>query len=381
MKLKHLILTFIIATLICTTYGCKKKNSIERGNAKVTYELVGGTYRSSNFAFHHYYKVSDDEEILIKDPTSMSSVTPSKEGYTFGGWYKKITEGKIPNDADKWDFTKDKITSSGVTLYAYWKENVVYSYDIYWINENGEEELLTEYIVNPQSELSDDIDGVTNKTGYTFLRYLDENKNEMPSDFKHPGGDTLKVKVYAEFLKGKYTIVKNAKQLSNALVLRGNIYLANDIDLEGATLYLNNYKSHFMGNGHTISNVTMTTSQKNIKDSLVNNILYVSLFGNIENATIENVNFENVTLSLQAGLSQITEIIIAPIATIMTKSTISNVTFSGTFEITEWPKDFNIDEQSTIVEDAPYYEKDETSQIINTIIKFKNKAEDNENEN
>lgn len=373
MKFKHLISTFVVAALICTTYGCKNNNPQKKGNTRVIYELEGGTYQSSSFPFSHYYEITEGKQSLIKEPSSISKSSPSKEGYTFDGWYKtKTTEGDQTKYSDKWDFTKDKVTSGEVTtLYACWKEKVNYSYDIYWINDSGEEELLTKYAVNEQGQLSDEIDGVTDKSGYTFLRYLDENKNTWDKTFKHPGGKTTSIKVYAEYIKGKYTVVTNAKQLQSALVLRGNIYLANDIDMENGKLYFKNYSSHFMGNGYTISNFTMTTSQGNLKDSLSDdNILYISLFGNVKNAKIENVHFENGKLSLAAGLSQINEIVIAPICTNMTSSTIENVTFSATYEITEWPKDFVISEQFTCITDKSYYQKDSESSETNTTINF-----------
>ncbi|MGC9268491.1 InlB B-repeat-containing protein, partial [Listeria ivanovii] len=44
---------------------------------------------------------------LIPEPTS-----PTKEGYTFKGWYDAKTGGK------KWDFTADKMPASNLTLYA-----------------------------------------------------------------------------------------------------------------------------------------------------------------------------------------------------------------------------------------------------------------------
>ncbi|UHP10447.1 leucine-rich repeat domain-containing protein [Listeria marthii] len=49
---------------------------------------------------------------LIKEPTA-----PTKEGYTFDGWYDAKTDGK------KWDFAADKMPSSDIILYAQFTKN------------------------------------------------------------------------------------------------------------------------------------------------------------------------------------------------------------------------------------------------------------------
>ncbi|EPB7495617.1 InlB B-repeat-containing protein, partial [Listeria monocytogenes] len=51
-------------------------------------------------------------ETLVKEPTA-----PTKQGYTFAGWYDAETGGT------KWDFTKDKMPASDLTLYARYEKN------------------------------------------------------------------------------------------------------------------------------------------------------------------------------------------------------------------------------------------------------------------
>ncbi|ECB9836528.1 InlB B-repeat-containing protein, partial [Listeria monocytogenes] len=53
------------------------------------------------------YENSAQFETLVKEPTA-----PTKQGYTFTGWYDAETGGT------KWDFTKDKMPASDLTLYA-----------------------------------------------------------------------------------------------------------------------------------------------------------------------------------------------------------------------------------------------------------------------
>ncbi|EPB7495630.1 InlB B-repeat-containing protein, partial [Listeria monocytogenes] len=51
-------------------------------------------------------------ETLVKEPTA-----PTKQGYTFTGWYDAKTGGT------KWDFTNDKMPASDLTLYARYEKN------------------------------------------------------------------------------------------------------------------------------------------------------------------------------------------------------------------------------------------------------------------
>ncbi|EPP0904172.1 InlB B-repeat-containing protein, partial [Listeria monocytogenes] len=51
-------------------------------------------------------------ETLVKEPTA-----PTKQGYTFTGWYDAETGGT------KWDFKNDKMPASDLTLYARYEKN------------------------------------------------------------------------------------------------------------------------------------------------------------------------------------------------------------------------------------------------------------------
>ena len=51
-------------------------------------------------------------------------------GYHIEGWYKTKVEhpdGTVEYQ-DKWDFDVDKMTLEGVTLFAKWEENKLYTY-------------------------------------------------------------------------------------------------------------------------------------------------------------------------------------------------------------------------------------------------------------
>ena len=373
MKRIRLISIPILLLFLCLMYGCKKEQTDHSNDAKVIFELEGGTYQSSKYPVVHYYQMKEDT-ILIKQLKELTNADIEYPGYEFMGWYKDKTEvdGKAVYE-NEWDFTKDRVGKEGVTLYAKWRQKLQYSYGIYALNDDGTETYLCDYEVNAGGTLPYDIKGVSDRDGYTFIRYLDEDKNLWNDAFTHPGGDVKEpIKVYAQYIEGFYKVVRNSKELLDAVKGAGsNIYLAADIDMEGQALYFKNYRRTFLGNNHTISNFAMTLPAGNLKDSLYNNNLYISLFGNITSATIKDVKFTNAKLEVDCGLSQISEIYIAAIASTVTKSTIENVQFDGTYKITVWPDspNFNKEENFYLMNEG-YVEKDEKSIIKNTTIKF-----------
>ena len=373
MKHKRSTIILVIIALVTLMYGCKNKTT-QLGNVKVILELEGGTYKSSKTAVTYWYSLKGDS-MLIKDPTSLSKDNDvEKQGYELVGWYRtknvtKTENGDVVTYSGKWDFDNDRVTTDGITLYANWQIKRVYSFDIYYLNENGEEVKLCNYVVNAGGQLSEEIDEVQYRDGYTFIRYLDENGNPWDMNFKHPGGDiTEPIKVIAKYEEGNSKVVKTRRELQNALKANNNIYLDDDIDMEGKTFYYREYKGIIKGNNHRIYNFSLTTSSASLKDSLVDNNLYISMFDQLTNATITDTTFDEVTLILDAGLPSIQNIYIIPIARKLESTKLENVIFKGTYQITVWPSDtFNKNENFILVDDEAYLEKDETSVTSRTV--------------
>ncbi|EAE4855061.1 class 1 internalin InlH, partial [Listeria monocytogenes] len=90
---------------------------------------------------------------LIKEPTA-----PTKEGYTFTGWYDAKTGG------NKWDFATDKMPAENITLYAQFTIN---SYTASFDNDGK----LTTQKVTYQSLLEEPV--APTKDGYTFTGWYD----------------------------------------------------------------------------------------------------------------------------------------------------------------------------------------------------------------
>ena len=114
-------------------------------------------------------------------------------------------------------------------------------------------------------------------------------------------------------------------------------------------------------------------------ESLLN--LYIGIFDNIKDATIQNVTFENVIYEVNTFNSRINKIVVVPLANKITNSKVSNVTIKGNYSYTMLPKDpFNKDT------DLIYYttkeqisvEIDSESQLNNIEIIINTGEEDNE---
>ncbi|EAG1149161.1 InlH/InlC2 family class 1 internalin, partial [Listeria monocytogenes] len=118
---------------------------------------------------------------LIKEPTA-----PTKEGYTFTGWYDAKTGG------NKWDFSTDKMPAENITLYAQFTIN---SYTATFDNDGK----ITTQKVTYQSLLEEP--AAPTKAGYTFKGWYDAKTGGTKWDFatgKMPAGN---ITLYAQFTK------------------------------------------------------------------------------------------------------------------------------------------------------------------------------------
>ncbi|ALU77390.1 class 1 internalin InlD [Listeria monocytogenes] len=122
-----------------------------------------------------------EETKLLQEP-----IAPTKEGYTFTGWYDAKTGGT------KWDFATDKMPAEDITLYAQFTINsYTATFDI-----DGK---LTTQKVTYQSLLEEPV--APTKDGYTFTGWYDAKTGGTKWDFatgKMPAGN---ITLYAQFTK------------------------------------------------------------------------------------------------------------------------------------------------------------------------------------
>ncbi len=319
--------------------GCDEQG-VRRGNAMVVYELEGGTYQNSIYPVIHYYHVAEGEQSYLQDPLKLSNKTIERSGYVFTGWFATRTEqdGKVTY-GDPWNFATDRIDQEGITLYAGWEVKAEYFYHVCYIDEQGERVVLGTYDVKAGDVFNDYMGYADRRVGYTALRITDKDGNEWNRDYAHPT-DQIDVDVYVQYVEGDYRLVSTKSELRQAK--SDNIYLLNDIDMGGANFSFGDYKGIIQGNGHTISNFSLSYSDLNddlIADPLDNSkrSLAISLLGKANGAELHNVTFENVSVKLSTANPRIDHIYIAPISVNAASLTLDNVHMDLTITIAKLP--------------------------------------------
>ncbi len=360
---KKILLVLLLIPLVLVFVGCKKNNEYDHKDmAKVVFHLEGGIYKTNEEKVVYYYPIEEDGSTYIADPNQLDKddlVTRAK--YKLVGWYrKKNADGTY---SEPWNFEKDKITKDGIELYAYWLPNLVFSYELYYKDTEGEH-LLGKYEVSQGGKFNDYMK-YSKRSNYTLVGYYDEQGNPWDSNYTHPGGtqDTA-IKVYAEYIEGDWEIVRTVEDLKGAK--NSNIYLMNDLDLKGETLNFENYRFIFEGNNHTISNFKITgnwasneadinpeTNPNGENTSAVYN--YEGLFRKTNKATIQNVTFEDVTFEVNTSNSRTQYIVVSPFAVETAGSTIKNVKFSCKVIFVKAPCEVEC------ITDTMYYVNDESN--------------------
>lgn len=340
-----LLLTPVLAA------GCDDERDFDAEFAdriKVVYELEGGKYLNSRTSVSHYYEFAENAARTIKplEDADFSKDGVTKDGgFVLEGWYTtKTVENGTAVYSGKWNFETDTVPDGGITLYAKWKSPIRYTFDFVYTDENGEEKTANSLEVNEGDRFGDvykrDIlSYAEGYDGHTAIAVYNDPERTIPFDdsIVHPGGEqSTAVKLYVEYIEGTYTIVRNASQLR--LARSKNIYLLDDIDMEGAKLSFDNYNGKtFMGNGHSISNfsVDFEISRNDLVEDFTDDSkksLSVALFGNLQNATVKDVTFTGVKIEVDTFFTDIYKIYVSPLAGIAEGCTFENVTFGGTFE-------------------------------------------------
>ena len=319
--------------------------------AKVIFELEGGKYLNSTTNVSHYYMLVDGKcKITALEEMPDSEVTRDG-GFVLEGWYRTKTtaeDGKAEY-SDRWDFENDTVSAEGVTLYAKWEPPVVYSFDFVYIDESGNEVVVSSRKVSAGKKFGEVYTGdVLNYAGgyanHTAIAVYYDAGHTKPFDdsVAHPGGEeSYAVKLYVEYIEGTYTVVKTKEQMKTAALMGNSIYLLADIDMGGEELTFNKFSGKTLeGNGFKISNFTVKS--KSSKSDLVdlegdgNKSLCVAIFANLDGATVRDVTFENITFKVDnTAMSDIYKIYVAPLAVSATGCKFENVEVTGKFGYTK----------------------------------------------
>lgn len=341
---KPLLVCFLMTMALC---GCTKKET--KNTATATFYLEGGTCLNAKEKLLYIYDLADAESsTYIAEPNSLVSEETKKitrYGYFIEGWYQtKSEENGVVTYSNPWNFSTDKMTIDGVTLYANWEKLVTYTFDVCYFDENGEEKVLKSYSTKEGStfeatanticgnpSLAQDKTALVYKNAESkIVGFKDKDGNPFDLKTKHPGGEVdTAIKIYVDVLDGKFELIQSSSELIRNKTK--NIYLLNDIDMEGEKFSIFEYKGIIEGNGHKISNfvIDYSTNKVNLSSNYdgsgENGFIYASIFSKLKGATIRNVTFENSINIKAKRYTGFNKLVFNPLAGSITDSVISNV--------------------------------------------------------
>lgn len=342
------LLLLVMALLLC---ACGEESQYDINDAagytvSVKFDANGGEFTTNCYEIVDSFNIAGMaanangmvELALIAPDNSIrganDTFTAAKNGYFMAGWYATRTEttdsegNVIYTYADRWDFATDRLvvdpnkqyTSANpeLVLYAAWVP--MFEINFY---DRASQELVGSYTFNPTStkeivtpKWNEETGAVEmfkfpKRNGYTFEgAYYDlagaEPIGETVSYPAFEASDNITaaktaVNVYVDWKEGEWFRIYSAQQLISNATRNGYYELFADLDFTDlswpATFMYGDFNGKIMGNGHTVSNVTVvqTDSSK----------LRFGLFGSLTaSASITDVTFENIVATIQAGTTK-----------------------------------------------------------------------------
>ena len=302
-----------------------KENGAE--NQCVTYYGNGGTFNENNTktVMDVYYK--PDSYIVS---TQQKKFSVNRSLYDFDAWYYGQLDGEGNPVLDKNGHLvltskklgeKEKI-AAGEHKYVGAKWNAKVALDVYLVTDgfnitsgetvykNGDLLKTVNFGSDSSYGLSEKTDAVAAKDA-TFLSFYSDKECTKPiTNVKKPAeADAENVKVYAKYLEGKWTVVRNSTNvvtMFNNSSNGGNYYLFttnanNEIDCGGRSIALSSYNFNIKFTaGARIRDLTLKDVEVSatVKSDL--NGLYLVMHGN-DGADISGLKLENISLSVTTG--------------------------------------------------------------------------------
>ena len=375
---KAILLVILILSVLFVAAGCAAAknpynvNDDAGYNVSVKFDANGGFFTTNTAVIVDSYNLADlpaDAEGNAKIPLlapndarrGKEAFTAVKNGYFLAGWYAQRTgEGDTATYENKWDFDGDVLSVKAdgaytasepvLTLYAVWIP--LFEIEIYDLNsgemvKNATFSPLDTDMAHIQLPTWDTQTGAMlmgkfpKYDGYTWGDvYLDAAGSQKveATEIAHPGkvdftnatAENAKLKLYVDYMEGEWFRITSAKQLLNNASVSGNYILDADIDFADQiwpTAFMHgNFTGSILGNGHKISNVTVTQTN----NSKVN----TGLFGQLtEAAVIQGVTFENATLVIEGGTRIMGASFGLLAGTVSDQAQLTNIAVSGKVQI------------------------------------------------
>lgn len=369
-KVKIVILCILAVTLCVCCAGCIGEMTAwdflkgQNANQAITYYANGGKFGqlgsegTSKDTVDIYYKenvsvISDDFTC-----TGEKDYYLNRPGYTFLGWYAAKTDADgnplylcYDKDGNLVDADSDKVEKKVLQISdtpadtspikkdehryfcAAWSQNAyllvkLVSDEAVTLSKpltvNGET-FEADHTINPGdyiasaifttsgNESSVTLSAITTAEckGHTFLQYYLDEECTTPISRYIRGEDEQEGEnstIYAKYITGKYTIVKDAGDVANMFLNldSGNSYYffnttKNEIDMIGRSVSLKNTTEcnvKIYGNGFTIKNLTYGSEL--VPFSVTNGSTY-SMFGKLTaDASISDLTLQNTTMTVTA---------------------------------------------------------------------------------
>ncbi len=378
---KSILITFmLLATLMFVTACVDNFTAYDKLDAKgytvsVRFDANGGLFASNTSVIVDSYNISDmakndagNAELALLAPNDSvrgegNHYNVNKSGYFLAGWYTERTETGTDEKgnptytyANKWDFANDLLEVDGsktysasepvVTLYAAW----VPEFQVNFISLDNNEPVGT-YKFSPTASTEIKVpewnDGAMKmynfpkRDGYTFeAAYYDQAATKLvEGTLTHPGtvneetgtAENGSIDVYVNWKEGEWYQISTVKQFQTHAHTGGSYELLADLDFDDSfwpeALIYGNFNGTIVGNGHTISNVSVEQTN--------NSKANAGLFGALgEKAKITDLTFENVTFTVKKGV-RVTGASIGLLAgSISSNATVSNLrVINGTLQV------------------------------------------------
>lgn len=339
LKNKAILTVLLLLVTVLFVTGCSQEatpyqiNDADAYNVSVKFDANGGYFGTNTTVIVDAYNLSQvpDEGIALLAPDNevrgIDAYTAQNPGYFLAGWYAERTETENGYTyGRKWNFETDRLTVDPkgtytssepvMTLYAVWVPKfAIEFYDLdsgellqtYEFNPNDADEILVPQWDEETGAI--EMYDFPQRDGYTFAAaYYDAAGTQLvdTAAVVHPGSVDMAtgaaqdatMQLYLTYTEGEWYRIYNVEQFLDNASVSGNYELYADLDFEGriwpTSLMHGNFSGSIRGNGHTMRNIT--AEQTN--NSKVN----TGLFGVLtETASISDVTFENVTMTIKGG--------------------------------------------------------------------------------
>ena len=217
---------------------------------------------------------------VMSGTTITAPTAPTRENYTFDGWYKEV------GLTTPWNFTTDTVTVN-TTLYAKW---MAVTYTVTFDSDGG---TAIDPLTNVMHGATITAPTAPTKDGYTFEGWYKEVEFTNLWVFETDvvtSNTTLFAKWEVEVVVPAGTAISTAQEFHD--MTKGGsadeFYLANDIDFTGFTWTVTGTGTAFRGilngNGMTISNITIDGSGTGV---------YGGIFQRTNGAVIHDLTIDN----------------------------------------------------------------------------------------